>query len=45
MSPMSATTSFMAFVKVCEFSRDIMAYGLETFIMNVELSLVFVTSS
>ncbi len=42
---MSTTTSFMAFVKVYEFSRGIVAYGLETFVMNAQLSLVFVTSS
>jgi hypothetical protein len=45
MSPMSTTISFMAFVKVYEFSRGIVAYGLEPFVMNAQLSLVFVTSS
>ncbi len=45
MSPMSTITSYMAFVKVYEFSRGIVAYGLETFLMNAQLSLVFVTSS
>jgi hypothetical protein len=33
-SPMSTITSFMDVVKVCEFSRGIVVYELESFVRN-----------
>jgi hypothetical protein len=42
---MFATTSFMDVLKACEFSKGTMAYELESFAMNAQLSSILVTSS